>query len=103
MGSDSRGGGHRQRCRQWPKGQTEVGKHLPETRSDINNWASVVPESQLAAQRKAGYFLDLWHWRAHRSNPIGLIAQHPFAGLPHHAAAHGSGLARILRSRGRDI
>lgn len=52
------------------KGQTEVGKHLPETRSDINNWASVVPESQLAAQRKAGYFLDLWHWRAHRSNPI---------------------------------
>jgi len=30
----------------------------------------VVPESQLAAQRKAGYFLDLWHWRAHRSNPI---------------------------------
>jgi hypothetical protein len=52
------------------KGQSEVGKHLPETRSDINNWASVVPEEQLAAQRKAGYFLDLWHWRAHRSNPI---------------------------------
>jgi hypothetical protein len=52
------------------KNQTEVGKHLPETRSDINNWASVVPEERLAAQRKAGYFLDLWHWRAGRSNPI---------------------------------
>lgn len=52
------------------KGLSEVGKYLPETRSDINNWASVVPESQLAAQRKAGYFLDLWHWRAHRSNPV---------------------------------
>ncbi|MBI3918062.1 MAG: hypothetical protein HY322_13760 [Betaproteobacteria bacterium] len=52
------------------KGQSEVGKHLPETRSDINNWASVIPEEDLAAQRKAGYFLDLWHWRAHRSNPI---------------------------------
>jgi hypothetical protein len=25
----------------------------------------------LAALRKSGYFLDLWHWRAHRSNPIG--------------------------------
>ncbi len=52
------------------KGQSEVGKYLPETRTDINNWASVVPEEELAAQRKAGYFLDLWHWRAHRSNPV---------------------------------
>jgi hypothetical protein len=50
--------------------QSEVGKHLPATRKDIGNWASVVPEADLAALRKAGYFLDLWHWRAHRSNPI---------------------------------
>ena len=50
--------------------QTEVGKYLPATRSDINDWASVVPEDQLAALRKAGYFLDLWHWRAHRGNPV---------------------------------
>ena len=50
--------------------QTEVGKYLPATRSNINDWASVVPEDQLASLRKAGYFLDLWHWRAHRSNPI---------------------------------
>lgn len=52
------------------KGQAEIGKHLPETRTDINDWTSVVSEDRLAAQRKAGYFLDLWHWRAHRSNPI---------------------------------
>jgi hypothetical protein len=51
--------------------QEEVRKHLPETRSDMADWRSVVPEEKLAAQRKAGYFLDLWHWRAHRSNPIG--------------------------------
>jgi hypothetical protein len=50
--------------------QTEVGKYLPETRSDIGNWQSVIAEDKLAAQRKAGYFLDLWHWRAHRSNPV---------------------------------
>ena len=25
-----------------------------------------------AAQRNAGYFLDLWHWRAHRSNPLNI-------------------------------
>ena len=53
------------------KKQKEVGKHLPATRSNINDWASVVSEEELAALREAGYFLDLWHWRAHRSNPIG--------------------------------
>jgi hypothetical protein len=50
--------------------QSEVRKYLPATRRDINDWGSVVPEEELAALRKAGYFLDLWHWRAHRSNPI---------------------------------
>ena len=52
------------------RGQSEVGKYLPETRTGPNDWKSVVSEEQLAAQRKAGYFLDLWHWRAHRSSPI---------------------------------
>jgi len=52
------------------KGKSEVGKYLPETRTNINDWASLVPEDDLSALRKAGYFLDLWHWRAHRSNPI---------------------------------
>ncbi len=53
------------------RNQTEVGKHLPATRRNIADWTSVVPEDELAALRKAGYFLDLWHWRAHRSSPIG--------------------------------
>jgi hypothetical protein len=50
--------------------QTEVRKYLPATRRNIDDWASVVPEEELASLRKAGYFLDLRHWRAHRSNPI---------------------------------
>jgi hypothetical protein len=49
-----------------------VTKSLPETRTDINDWASVQPEAKLKAQREAGYFLDLWHWRGHRSNPINM-------------------------------
>ncbi|MGV8891731.1 MAG: ethylbenzene dehydrogenase-related protein [Burkholderiaceae bacterium] len=49
-----------------------VSKSLPETRTDINDWASVQPEETLKAQRAAGYFLDLWHWRGHRSNPIDM-------------------------------
>lgn len=52
------------------KNKKDVRKYLPETRTDINNWASLVDTQQLQALRKAGYFLDLWHWRAHRSNPI---------------------------------
>lgn len=51
--------------------QAEVGKHLPATRRDINDWRSIVPEEELAALRRGGYFLDLWHWRAHRGNPVG--------------------------------
>ena len=51
-------------------GQNDVRKYLPETRSDQQDWRSVIDADQLAAQREAGYFLDLWHWRAGRSNPI---------------------------------
>jgi hypothetical protein len=52
--------------------QTEVGKYLPATRRKIDDWSSVVSEDELAALRKAGYFLDLWHWRAHRSSPVNV-------------------------------
>ena len=52
------------------RGQSEVSKYLPATRSDTDDWASVVSPDELAGLRSAGYFLDLWHWRAHRSNPI---------------------------------
>jgi hypothetical protein len=46
-------------------------KYLPATRSDPNDWYSIVDPATLQAQRQAGYFLDLWHWRAHLSNPLG--------------------------------
>lgn len=46
-------------------------KYLPATRSKPGDWYSIVDQRTLDAQRKAGYFLDTWHWRAHVSNPIG--------------------------------
>jgi hypothetical protein len=52
--------------------QDEPTKYLPATRKSIDDWSSVVPEEELKAQRAAGYFLDLWHWRANRSNPVNL-------------------------------
>lgn len=52
--------------------QDEPTKFLPATRKNIDDWSSVVSEDELKAQRAAGYFLDLWHWRAGRSNPVNL-------------------------------
>lgn len=53
------------------QGKSEVRKYLPATRTDPGDWTSIVPEQELGKLREAGYFLDLWHWRAHRSNPVG--------------------------------
>ncbi|MDO9439785.1 MAG: ethylbenzene dehydrogenase-related protein [Beijerinckiaceae bacterium] len=52
-------------------GLDEPTKYLPATRSNPNDWTSTVPEAQQAKLQSAGYFLDLWHWRAARSNPVG--------------------------------
>ncbi len=52
-------------------GQAVVTKYLPQTRQRPEDWTTVVDEQRLTALRKAGYFLDLWHWRAHRSNALG--------------------------------
>jgi len=52
-------------------GEAEVTKYLPQTRRSLGDWADIAPEEDLAKLRAAGYFLDLWHWRANRSNPIG--------------------------------
>lgn len=52
--------------------QDEPTKYLPATRRNPGDYFDVVPEDEMRALRAAGYFLDLWHWRANRSNPIGL-------------------------------
>ncbi|MDY0164155.1 ethylbenzene dehydrogenase-related protein [Desulfobotulus sp.] len=53
------------------KGQSDLRKWLPETRTDPHDWRTIKPEEELMDLRRAGYFLDLWQWRSHRSNPIG--------------------------------
>lgn len=52
-------------------GLDEPTKYLPATRTAIDDWKSTVPEAEQDRLRAAGYFLDLWHWRAHRSSPVG--------------------------------
>lgn len=62
-------------------GASDVRKYLPQTRMDVADWRGVKDDATLQQQREAGYFLDLWHWRAGRSNAIGasddqLVAEH---------------------------
>lgn len=52
------------------KKQKAVTKYLPLTREQPDDWRSVVPQDRLDTLKKAGYFLDLWHWRGHRSNVL---------------------------------
>jgi hypothetical protein len=49
----------------------EVTKYLPQTRNHLGAWDDMASDATQAAQREAGYFLDLWHWRGGRSNPVG--------------------------------
>lgn len=48
----------------------DVRKYIPGTRTD-ENWRNLQSGKDLEELRQSGVFLDLWHWRAHRSNPIG--------------------------------
>jgi hypothetical protein len=54
------------------RGQEEVSKYLPATRSVLGDWSATVSEAELNQLREAGYFIDLWHWRAQRSNPLDI-------------------------------
>ncbi|MBE0413728.1 ethylbenzene dehydrogenase-related protein [Yoonia sp.] len=49
----------------------EVTKYLPATRNRLGAWDDMADEDVQARLREAGYFLDLWHWRGGRSNPMG--------------------------------
>ena len=46
-------------------------KYVSATREDAGDWYSIKDQATLDAQRKTGYFLDLWQWRAQLSDPLG--------------------------------
>lgn len=53
------------------EGTDDIRKLLPAVLDDPTDWRTRLDDDEIARQQEAGYFLDLWHWRAHRSNPIG--------------------------------
>ncbi|MFU8888831.1 MAG: ethylbenzene dehydrogenase-related protein [Trueperaceae bacterium] len=60
-------------------GHDEQGKYLPQSRDagpgwwEVSGWDAMSLENleRYAERLDAGVFLDLWHWRSARSNPIG--------------------------------
>ena len=54
-------------------GRGDVRKYIPQSRNDESEaaWDDIRSEEELEAMRERGEFLDLWQWRAHRSNPVG--------------------------------
>jgi hypothetical protein len=61
-------------------GKSDVRKYLPQSRDtgpdwwgQFDGWDAMSPENVETYEQRheAGVFLDLWHWRAHRSEPIG--------------------------------
>lgn len=57
-------------------GRSDVRKYLPQSRNYEDpgadqTWDQVKDEDELVRLQEEGVFLDLWQWRAHRSNPVG--------------------------------
>ncbi|MCS3923735.1 ethylbenzene dehydrogenase-related protein [Methanosalsum natronophilum] len=52
-------------------GASDIRKYIPESRGEEVTWDNVVSQEELDQLREENVFLDLIHWRAHRSNPIG--------------------------------
>ncbi len=55
-------------------GRSDVRKFIPQSRNDADQaaWDDIRSEEELEAMRERGEFIDLWQWRAHRSNPVGV-------------------------------
>ncbi|MBS1158728.1 MAG: cytC6 [Proteobacteria bacterium] len=52
--------------------KSDVRKYLPDSRSNPADWKSGKSVEEIAKLKAAGYFVDLFQWRAHRSYPVGM-------------------------------
>ena len=73
------------------EGTDDLRKMLPDTMEDHTDWRSRRSDGELAELQDAGYFLDLWHWRGHRANPIGFSDTQYI--LDHRISDDGEGVA----------
>lgn len=50
----------------------DLRKYIPASRSDDMDWSTGKSQEEIAKLKAAGQYLDLFQWRAHRSNPVGM-------------------------------
>jgi hypothetical protein len=53
--------------------KTDIRKYLAITRTGMGpsgGWDKLKPKGEIAALKEKGAFLELWQWRAYRSNPV---------------------------------
>lgn len=50
----------------------DLRKFIPASRSDDMDWSTGKSQEEIAKLKAAGQYLDLFQWRAHRSNPVGM-------------------------------
>jgi len=51
----------------------DVRKYLPSSRTDKNaTWSKTKSAEEIEKIKMSGGFVDLMHWRGHRSNPVGM-------------------------------
>lgn len=51
----------------------DLRKYLPDTRTNPSDWKTGRSLDEIAKMKAAGNFVDLIQWRAHRSNPVGMV------------------------------
>ena len=54
--------------------KNDIRKYLPESRTAMGatgGWDKIMPKQETDALKAKGVFLELWQWRAFRSNPVG--------------------------------
>lgn len=74
-------------------GRTDVRKFVRESRREGAEpgelWSALRTAEEIRELRSQGVFLDLWQWRAHRSNPIGYADNGYVLDYRHNSAGRG--------------
>lgn len=52
--------------------KNDLRKYLPASRTDPADWKTGKALDEIGKLKAAGAFVDLFQWRAHRSNPVGM-------------------------------
>ncbi len=59
-----------------PLSRSDVRHYIPQSREGEwweDSWDKLLSKEEIDDLKRKGVFIDLWQWRAHRSNPVGYV------------------------------